>query len=385
MKRGIFLGVVLVCVFGAGFASAEYNLVRNGSFETGDFTTWLRFPGSGFPVVQSATAPDGTYAVQVGNGMMGSGTPGVTAALTQLVLIPSYATYATLRMRYRVVGSDSPGYDWLKVEINSTTAGFWEADTAGWVTLNYSLDPWIGSLITLRISSWAQDAITQVDYYVDNVQILTDARPRRAKADLDGDGISDYGCYDPVGRYGQPSGSWFFDASSKGLITDTFGYPGTVPIYGDFDGDGLCDYGCYDAAGGYGQLPGSWFLQQSGAGLGLALFGYAGTIPFVGDFDGDGHDDYGCYDPVGRYGQLPGSWFVMRSSGGLAVAQFGYPGTIPVVGDVNRDRRDDLGLYDPNGGYGQPPGSWFLNINDVVHNRVFGYFGTTPIPMTALP
>jgi hypothetical protein len=64
-----------------------------------------------------------------------------------------------------------------------------------------------------------------------------------------------------------------FDASKR------FGYPGTVPVIGDFDGDGRDDYGCYDAIGNYGQPQGSWYFMMSTDGFHTRTFGFGGTVP----------------------------------------------------------------------------------------------------------
>ena len=102
---------------------------------------------------------------------------------------------------------------------------------------------------------------------------------RRPVNDFDGDGRSDYGCYDAAGNYGQPPCSWYFMVSTYGFFTKNFGYAGTVPVVGDFDGDDICDYGCYDAVGRYGQLSGSWYFMTSADGFFTKTFGYAGTVP----------------------------------------------------------------------------------------------------------
>jgi hypothetical protein len=156
--------------------------------------------------------------------------------------------------------------------------------------------------------------------------------------DFDGDGTDDFGCYDPAGLTSggavlAPPGSWYIMQSTDGFRTETFGYAGTIPIVGDFDGDGKSDFGCYDPAGltaGGVVLapPGSWYIMQSTGGFRTETFGYAGTIPVVGDFDGDGRSDFGCYYPAG------GNWYVMQSTEGFWVAQFGYQGTIPLGGTL---------------------------------------------------
>jgi len=159
--------------------------------------------------------------------------------------------------------------------------------------------------------------------------------------DFDGDGVADFGCYDASGLYAngrwlaQP-GSWYIMQSRDGFRTATFGYGGTVPVVGDFDGDGVTDFGCYDASGLYANgrwlaQPGSWYIMQSRSGFRTATFGYGGTVPVVGDYDADGISDFGCYDANGIPGNVdPGTWFIMRSSDGFTRTVWGAGGSIPL-------------------------------------------------------
>jgi len=234
---------------------------------------------------------------------------------------------------------------------------------------------------------------TDGDGFDDGVEVRRGTDPNdpndfpRAKTDFDGDGISDYGCYDAAGIPGVvPPGQWYFMKSKDGFDNSvSFGYRGTVPVVGDFDGDGIDDYGCYDAAGIPGVvLPGQWYFMKSTAGFDNSVsFGYPGTVPVVGDFDGDGIDDYGCYDAAGIPGHvLPGQWYFMMSSKGFRNVQFGYAGTVPVVGDFDGDGIDDYGCYDAAGIPGLvPPGQWYFMMSSKgFDNSVnFGYHGTVPV------
>ncbi len=211
---------------------------------------------------------------------------------------------------------------------------------------------------------------------------------RNCAADFDGDGKSDYGCYDAAGIPGvvQP-GQWYFKKSTEGFDASVrFGYAGTVPVVGDFDGDGKSDFGCYDAAGVPGVVqPGQWYFMKSAEGFDSSVrFGYAGTVPVVGDFDGDGIDDFGCYDAVGVPGVVqPGQWYFMKSAEGFdASVRFGYAGTVPVVGDFDGDGIDDFGCYDAAGVPGVvQPGQWyFMKSTEGFDASVnFGYAGTVPV------
>ena len=209
----------------------------------------------------------------------------------------------------------------------------------------------------------------------------------KVKADFDGDGKSDYGCYDAYGIPGIVTpGQWYFMKTTDGFDASvSFGYGGTVPVVGDFDNDGTSDYGCYDAAGIPGIVtPGQWYFMMSSNGFDASVsFGYPGTVPVVGDFDGDGTDDYGCYDAYGIPGAAdPGSWYFMTSSNGFLVSVFGYGGTVPVVGDFDGDGIDDFGCYDAAGIPGiVTPGQWYfmMSSNGFDASVSFGYAGTVPV------
>ena len=202
--------------------------------------------------------------------------------------------------------------------------------------------------------------------------------------DFDGDGVTDFGCYDPAGIPNvAPPGSWYILQSSNGFRVATFGYANTVPFVGDFDGDGRDDFGCYDAAGIPNLAPpGSWYILQSSNGFRTATFGYPNTVPVVGDFDGDGRDDFGCYDAAGIPNVAsPGSWYLMQSRNGFRTATFGYANTVPVVGDFDGDSKDDFGCYDAAGIPNvAPPGSWYiLQSRDGFRTATFGYANTVPV------
>jgi len=278
--------------------------------------------------------------------------------------VPSAVTTAV----YTVVDTDEDGLpDWM------------ETDTGVYVSpTNTGTDPTLPD--------------TDGDGYSDWVEVQQGYDPNdpldfpKVKADLDGDGISDYGCYDAYGIPGVVNpGQWYFMKTTDGFDASvSFGYGGTVPVVGDFDGDGVGDYGCYDAAGLPGAAdPGSWYFMTSSNGFMVQTFGYAGTVPVVGDFDGDRIDDYGCYDAYGIPGVVdPGSWYFMTSSNGFFVSVFGYGGTVPVVGDFDGDGVDDFGCYDATGIPGiVAPGQWyFMKSTDGFDASVsFGYAGTVPV------
>ena len=61
--------------------------------------------------------------------------------------------------------------------------------------------------------------------------------------------------------------------STAGFRTEEFGYHGTTPVVGDYDGDGIDDFGCYDP-----DLL-RWYIMQSTDGFTVEDYGSAGALP----------------------------------------------------------------------------------------------------------
>ncbi|NCC52414.1 MAG: VCBS repeat-containing protein [Spartobacteria bacterium] len=178
-----------------------------------------------------------------------------------------------------------------------------------------------------------------------------------AVADYDGDGISDIACYCPE------TGMWHINQSKDGYKEVQFGYYGALPVRGDFDGDGKDDIAIYQIYNG------TWYVQRSTDGFKSWQFGYDQALPIVGQFDDDGTLDYGVYGPAN------GTWFIMQSKGGLRYQQFGYENTVPVVGDYDGDGISDIAIYHAD------HGMWHvLGSQKGYREKQFGYTGTYPVP-----
>jgi hypothetical protein len=151
----------------------------------------------------------------------------------------------------------------------------------------------------------------------------------------------------------------------------SFGWPGTIPLYGDWNGDGVATAGVFDPASA------TWYLRnEPGAGNPdlVFQFGPPGSIPVVGDWNGKGTTTVGVFVPS------TAQWYLRynNSSGAPDLAfQYGFPGALPVVGDWKGDKIDKVGVYYP------PSGQWLLRNSpgggpaDLVFS--FGYAGTQPL------
>lgn len=154
-------------------------------------------------------------------------------------------------------------------------------------------------------------------------------------ADIDGDGRTDLGLYDPS------SGGWQFDINQDGAAELSLSLPeagpNVLPLLGDWDGDGRSSPGMF--------LPGSltWkFFDEEGRLLQTLQAGSAGDVPLVGDWDGDGRDSIGVYRPANGEVDLEN-----ELTGPLTGVDFYGPvDTIPVAGRWAGQRLATLAFYD---------------------------------------
>ena len=169
-----------------------------------------------------------------------------------------------------------------------------------------------------------------------------------ARADLDGDGLSDLVVWHPA------TGTWSWVLSSKNFVDDGLGTKqwgnsslGDVPLVGDIDGDGKADLIVWRAS------TGTWYWLTSSSGYSYAAAGgkqwgnqSLGDVPLVGDIDGDGKTDLIVWRAS------TGTWFWLTSSSGYSYAAAGGKqwgnsslGDVPLLGDVDGDGLDDLAIW----------------------------------------
>ena len=171
---------------------------------------------------------------------------------------------------------------------------------------------------------------------------------RHARADLDGDGLSDLVVWHPS------TGTWSWVLSSKNFVDDGLGTKqwgnsslGDVPLLGDIDGDGKADLIVWRAS------TGTWYWLTSSSGYSYASMSGVqwgnqalGDVPLVGDFDGDHKADLAVWRAS------TGTWFWLTSSSGYSYAAAGSKqwgnqslGDQPLVADIDGDGTDDLTVW----------------------------------------
>jgi hypothetical protein len=161
-------------------SSPEEPIVLNGGFETGNFTGWKVTTSNKFPYVQSEYGGhSGAYSTFMGDGADGlwSGvTKTNTASIEQTVKIPNGSDNLKplLSFYYLVINrsdTSETGWDWMKVYINDNEIFRVDNDTNGWKEFTYDLSSYMGSTITLKVSSWTNDVNDRFFYFVDNITI----------------------------------------------------------------------------------------------------------------------------------------------------------------------------------------------------------------------
>ena len=163
--------------------------------------------------------------------------------------------------------------------------------------------------------------------------------PVDARADIDGDGLSDLVVWRPA------EGLWHVRlASGAAMEPVALGVAGDVPVVDDYDGDGKADLAVWRPSDG------RWLVQtSSGAPVTDVALGAVGDIPVPGDYDGDGFADFAVWR------QHDGQWLIQYSNGtegdsadtAAEPVVLGAAGDLPVVADYDGDRRDDLAVWRP--------------------------------------
>ena len=201
------------------------------------------------------------------------------------------------------------------------------------------------------------------------------AAVRKAVADFNGDGKTDYSVTRNVG--GQLN--WF--TSINGTSETRFvqwGLSADTPVPEDFDGDGRDDLAVWRAGNPFSA--GFWILQSSTNTLRLEIFGQTGDNPgLVGDWDGDGKADPAVYreNAVGSQ-----SYFYYRASnnnpnGNITFVPWGRTADKPMRGDFDGDGRLDAAVFRPGNSV------WYIFQSSNSQSR-YDYFGSpTDIFVTA--
>ena len=183
-------------------------------------------------------------------------------------------------------------------------------------------------------------------------------RPKTA-LDVDADHAADIGIWRPG------SGAWWFQPSTGGNSSVTFGLPGDKPVPADYDGDGRTDVAVFRPS------EGNWYVLAAGGTVTVTAFGLNGDVPVPGDYDGDGRADLAVFRPG------DGTWYILPSTGGSYFGTpFGQPTDKVVPADYDGDGRMDIAVYRPL------VHAWFVrgSATGQVTTRQFGATGDLLVP-----
>ncbi|HEX8736809.1 MAG TPA: FG-GAP-like repeat-containing protein [Pyrinomonadaceae bacterium] len=176
----------------------------------------------------------------------------------------------------------------------------------------------------------------------------------RARADYDGDDITDISVFRPS------DGVWYrLDSFNNTFRALQFGSGTDKPAPADYDGDGRTDIAVFRPSDG------TWYIINSSNGsFRFEQFGISEDIPFPIDRDGDGRADLNVFRPSN------GTWYSMRSTQGFTAIQFGQQGDVPVAADYDGDCKADISVWRP------ADGVWY-RINSLDGQFITQQFGTS--------
>ena len=187
-------------------------------------------------------------------------------------------------------------------------------------------------------------------------------------ADYDGDGKTDPAVFRPTDTLGV---SDFLILNSKDFTLSGFewGVPGDVPVVGDYDGDGKADVSVWR------ESDTTWYTNNSSDGSGtFDEFGLSGDIPVVGDWDGDGKNRPGIFRPGDN------TWYLARATGdpgtNFDAIPFGDASDLRVPGDYDGDGKTDIAVFRAS------DGNWYIRSSESGNTTAtgFGAVGDEPVP-----
>ena len=140
------------------------NVVQNGGFETGSFTSWSA-SGAFLPRI-STTAHTGTYSAQVGS----TGAVNGNSTLTQTVTVPSGS--ATLSFWYQPHCTDTITYDQIQMQIRNTSGTTLATPlnvcpaTTAWTQVTFSTTAYAGQTVVLWFNDHDDGYATDPTYFL---------------------------------------------------------------------------------------------------------------------------------------------------------------------------------------------------------------------------
>jgi hypothetical protein len=383
----ILVGIVLFS--GSESASAQTELIVNGSFETGNFNGWTTTQpaqpfrpwrvtgagqGGGFPSVHTTQPQSGVFSAWNG---FDAGSP-VPAQFTlfQDITIPAMNS-AQLTWKDRVswnmrdyTGSTQPRLYQVQIRNPSTgailqtiysfTAAPGTAGDTGWLTHTANLSAYAGQTIRLFFLQNIPESLTgpgqfEIDSITTNAQVVR----KNVPLDFTGDGRTDWAT---IANLGAPVGTplrWKILGNPASATPNAafrrdfdYGLRGDTVVPRDYTGDRKTEVAVRRAG-----TPGIYYVSQFPTGSGgitlerAVPWGQLGDQPGAeGDYDGDGKVDYTVVRRDATTGNL--TWFILSSSTNTQRAiQFG---SVPPTGiifiategaDFTGDGRDELVLF----------------------------------------
>ncbi len=362
-----FITVLICLVFlcGSKSASAQTELITNGSFETGDFTGWtITQPtqpfrpwrvtgagqGGGFPSVHITQPQSGVFSAW--NGFDAGAPVPAQFTLFQNVTIPANNS-AQLTWKDRVSwnmrdfpGSTQPKLYQVQIRNPSTgavlqtiysfTAPPGTAGDTGYLTHTVNLSAYAGQTIRLFFFENIPEPFTGPGQFeIDSIS-LSARLQSAAPFDFDGDRRADYAVF-------RPSNTTFFirRSSNNSFFGVPFGLADDRQAPGDYDGDGRADIAVFRSSNGF-----FYVLRSSDNTVQSVQFGQNGDEPVAGDYNGDTRTDFAVVRRTG--GQL--IWFILTSNNfTFSSVQFGLATDVVAPGDYDGDGRSDLAVYRGSG------------------------------------